>query len=248
MNEIIAALLLTAAGLFGVNHLVTRTGNWWIPLGLLVLGLLAQFLPTLRRRTDYSRAGSASPASQTPAAVFTPPAPPPVLHTPSPAQTQPRVEAAPAPAAEPEMSTAEMAATKPETPLATSEVNPAHSTDELQKQIEQVDVVVEVAALEPDPDLASAPPPQPTVVVSRQDDLTILDGIGPKVAAALNKAGVNTFAELAAMNEDGIKSALEAAGLRFAPTLATWPAQAKLAADGDADGLKTYIARMKAAK
>jgi large subunit ribosomal protein L27 len=72
------------------------------------------------------------------------------------------------------------------------------------------------------------------------DDLTIVEGIGPKMAAALVAAGINTFARLAESSEDTIKAAIEQAGLRFAPSIPTWAKQAKFAAEGDIDGLKAY--------
>jgi large subunit ribosomal protein L27 len=72
------------------------------------------------------------------------------------------------------------------------------------------------------------------------DDLIIIEGIGPKMAAALVAAGIDTFAKLADSSEETIKAAIEQGGLRFAPSIPTWAKQAKFAADGDMDGLKAY--------
>lgn len=72
------------------------------------------------------------------------------------------------------------------------------------------------------------------------DDLTVVEGIGPKMSAALVAAGIDTFAKLAEASEEQIKNAIEAAGLRFAPSLTTWAKQASFAARGDWDGLKDY--------
>ena len=69
------------------------------------------------------------------------------------------------------------------------------------------------------------------------DDLTIIEGIGPKVAKVLNEAGISTFARLAESNADDIQKILSAAGLRMMDAT-SWPTQAKLAADDDMDGLK----------
>ena len=69
------------------------------------------------------------------------------------------------------------------------------------------------------------------------DDLTIIEGIGPKVAKVLHEAGISTFSQLAKSNADDIQKILSAAGLRMMDAT-SWPAQAKLAADDDMDGLK----------
>ena len=69
------------------------------------------------------------------------------------------------------------------------------------------------------------------------DDLVKIEGIGPKVSKALNSAGVSTFAALAESNVEDIQKILSEAGLKSMDAT-TWPAQAKLAADGDWDGLQ----------
>jgi len=72
----------------------------------------------------------------------------------------------------------------------------------------------------------------------RQDDLKIIEGIGPKMESALKAADIDTWAKLAASNADEIRAAIEAAGLSFAPSLDTWAEQASLAAKGDWDALE----------
>lgn len=75
----------------------------------------------------------------------------------------------------------------------------------------------------------------------KQDDLKAVEGIGPKIAGLLEAAGINTWRGLANTSVDKIKSVLAAAGDRYRladPT--TWPAQAKMAADGDFDALQVY--------
>ncbi|TFG79012.1 MAG: 30S ribosomal protein S2 [Flavobacteriales bacterium] len=76
---------------------------------------------------------------------------------------------------------------------------------------------------------------------TKADDLTKVEGVGPKAAEALANAGLATFAELAKSNPDDIKEILTAASSRMAhldPT--SWPKQAKMAADGEWDKLKTW--------
>jgi predicted flap endonuclease-1-like 5' DNA nuclease len=67
----------------------------------------------------------------------------------------------------------------------------------------------------------------------KPDDLKRIEGIGPKMANALNAAGITTFEGLAAADESTIRAAIAAAGLRFAPSLVTWARQARLLAAGD---------------
>lgn len=69
------------------------------------------------------------------------------------------------------------------------------------------------------------------------DDLTKLEGIGPKVARLLNEAGITTFAGLAATNAADLQKSLSAAGLQMM-NVEGWIDQAALAAKGDWDGLQ----------
>ena len=68
------------------------------------------------------------------------------------------------------------------------------------------------------------------------DNFVVLDGIGPKVALALNAAGIRTFAQLAEADEATLRAAIRAAGMRSAPSLVTWSGQAKALAEGKAAG------------
>jgi len=68
------------------------------------------------------------------------------------------------------------------------------------------------------------------------DDLAIIEGIGPKIAKALNKAGILTFVQLADAGADKIAGILSEAKLPGDPT--TWGQQARLAAQGKMDELK----------
>ena len=63
------------------------------------------------------------------------------------------------------------------------------------------------------------------------DDLTKIEGIGPKINGILQTAGIQTFAQLAEATGERLQEILEAAGDRY--RLAepdTWPEQAALAA------------------
>lgn len=68
------------------------------------------------------------------------------------------------------------------------------------------------------------------------DDLTKVEGIGPKMSKALIAAGIDTFAKLAQTSEEALREIISAAGMS-SPSLPTWAEQAALAAAGDWDGL-----------
>jgi predicted flap endonuclease-1-like 5' DNA nuclease len=60
------------------------------------------------------------------------------------------------------------------------------------------------------------------------DDLTAIIGIGPKLAAVLQKNGITSYAALAAMTADEIKTRLLTEGSGYARYDASaWPAEAK---------------------
>ncbi|PID32290.1 hypothetical protein CR970_01275 [Candidatus Saccharibacteria bacterium] len=74
---------------------------------------------------------------------------------------------------------------------------------------------------------------------ARPDDLTVVEGIGPKINEILNGAGVTTYAQLADMSSESIKKLLGDAGRRYqVHDPGTWPRQAALARDGKMDELK----------
>lgn len=73
------------------------------------------------------------------------------------------------------------------------------------------------------------------------DDLTKVEGIGPKMAGVFNAAGINSFAELAEKSAEDLRAILDAAEGNFAAhDPKTWPEQAKMAADGKWDELKKW--------
>ncbi len=71
------------------------------------------------------------------------------------------------------------------------------------------------------------------------DDLTKIEGIGPKISGLFIAAGITTFAELANTPVATLSDILHKAGSRYAShNPGTWPEQAQLAADGKWDELK----------
>ena len=85
------------------------------------------------------------------------------------------------------------------------------------------------------------PAPEAPAAATESDDLTKVEGIGPKIAELLNNAGITTFAQLADAKDEAIKEILAEAGSTYAthdPT--TWNEQAAMARDGKWDELKAW--------
>ncbi len=86
-----------------------------------------------------------------------------------------------------------------------------------------------------------APKKAPKAKASKEDDLTKIEGVGPKAAEALTNAGLETFAKVAKAKADKMKDILTEASSRLAHLDTTsWPKQAKMAADEKWDELKTW--------
>ncbi len=81
-----------------------------------------------------------------------------------------------------------------------------------------------------DPVKVEKPPPQ------EPEDLSRIEGIGPKIDSVLKVAGITTYSQLAETEVNQLQVILKEVGLsRFNPE--TWPEQASLAAQGNWDGL-----------
>ena len=76
------------------------------------------------------------------------------------------------------------------------------------------------------------------------DNLVSLEGIGPKVAKLLEANGITTFSALAAADLGKLREILDGAGYKYMEP-AGWVDQAKLAAAGDAEGLKKLQESLK---
>ncbi len=78
------------------------------------------------------------------------------------------------------------------------------------------------------------------------DDLTKLSGIGPKLAEAMNNAGINHYAQLAELSVETVAERLASSGIRYSKASAeSWAKQASFASQNDWDGLKAYQATLK---
>ena len=78
----------------------------------------------------------------------------------------------------------------------------------------------------------------PKKEVSKADDLTKVEWVGPKIAEALVNAGVTTFAAMAKKSSKEISEIISE--VRGSHVTDTWPKQAKMAADGKWDELKVW--------
>ena len=82
-----------------------------------------------------------------------------------------------------------------------------------------------------------------------QDDLKIVEGIGPKIEGLFHAAGIRTWTQLGECNFDTCKKILNDAGDRYKMhNPATWPDQAKMAAEGKFAELKDWQDKLDGGK
>jgi hypothetical protein len=87
-----------------------------------------------------------------------------------------------------------------------------------------------------------APAPRPPQVA---DDLTRIEGIGPKISGLLREAGISTFAQLATTPVERLEQIIAEADLTALADPGTWPAQARLAAEGEWERLDALQGELK---
>ena len=93
------------------------------------------------------------------------------------------------------------------------------------------DSVMDEADDSPDEIEEAKSPPDP-------DDLSVIEGVGPKITTVLADAGITTFAQLAGTAPEKLDEIVrDDAGIKAANP-ASWPEQAAFAASGDWDGLE----------
>ncbi len=105
------------------------------------------------------------------------------------------------------------------------------------KRIAELEAALAAQKAAPAPMATAAP----KAAVAKDDDLEVVEGVGPKVNELLRGAGITTWRQLSNTSPDRIREILHAGGERFRilnPN--SWPKQAKLLADGDMDGFKKY--------
>jgi predicted flap endonuclease-1-like 5' DNA nuclease len=156
--------------------------------------------------------------------------PEPVAEPVAAAASEPVAEVASEPVAEVAAEPEPVAAAEPEPEPAAVPV--PEVSDELVADVESAFAATPVALTEPQTET------QTETETRAEDDLTRIEGIGPKIAAALKAAGITTYAALADAERATLEDALANANLRFAPSIGSWSRQARLLADGKEEEFK----------
>jgi predicted flap endonuclease-1-like 5' DNA nuclease len=82
-----------------------------------------------------------------------------------------------------------------------------------------------------------------------EDDLKVVEGIGPKIESILKASGIRSLGVLADTSTERLREILEDAGSRFkSQDPKTWAVQAGLAADGKMAELKAWQGELKGGK
>ncbi|MFZ0548305.1 MAG: DUF4332 domain-containing protein [Candidatus Promineifilaceae bacterium] len=118
-------------------------------------------------------------------------------------------------------------------------------------QVEELEKPEAPAQPEPAPQPAEeseveepAAEPVPGKPAPKPENLTRIEGIGPKVAGLLNEAGITTFTALAETDVTRLKEILEKAELQFMDP-GSWPEQAALASKGDWEAFEKLTDELK---
>lgn len=79
-----------------------------------------------------------------------------------------------------------------------------------------------------------------------QDDLKVIEGVGPKIEGLLNDGGIFTWADLADAETEKVQAILDEAGPSYRiHDPATWANQAQMAHNGQWEELEAYQERLK---
>lgn len=261
-----AAVVLLAAILMISRLIIERAParEWGIALLLLALGIGLLLWDSYARR-PLPRRDDAGTALQSEPVIreYLPPAPSAALIAPAPAATaqaelhQAKTNPIPDAQAEPAvMSISETSAPPSAEPDArvdaASEAEPAADSASTDDPGTDVKAQTAEGSAEPEQPAHSEPPTSRAKAAAADDDLTIIEGIGPKISAALSAAGIRTYADLAAASETQIREILAQAHLRIVGSvsdmISTWAEQASLAAAGQLDALRAWQAAHKAGR
>jgi enamine deaminase RidA (YjgF/YER057c/UK114 family) len=128
---------------------------------------------------------------------------------------------------------------------------PARATVEAKLADPRMLVEIACVAAIADEDPKPIKPKKPATKVkpaqaSAPDDLSIIEGIGPKIAQLLMDSGISTYKSLAKTKTTTIAKLLEGAGPRFKIAKpGTWPEQAALLAAGNFAAFEKLAAQLK---
>lgn len=99
------------------------------------------------------------------------------------------------------------------------------------------------------PAMPEVPPVVPPAASDEKDDLTVVEGIGPKIQELLYQYGIRSYRQLAETDVARLKEILSEAGPQLAMhDPGTWPSQANLAANDQWDALKSIQGFLKGGK
>ncbi len=94
-----------------------------------------------------------------------------------------------------------------------------------------------MAMLAPKPQKAIVKAPEMEITLEDEpEDLTRIEGIGPKIQAGMYRNGIRTFSQLAEKDVEALRALLREIDIAADPT--TWPVQAGLAAAGSWEALQ----------
>ena len=80
------------------------------------------------------------------------------------------------------------------------------------------------------------------------DNLMVIEGIGPKINAALINDGITRFVDIRDADEQRLRAAIKKAGMSFAPSVSTWAEQAGYLVEGDMDGFRRFVDHLSAGR
>lgn len=96
---------------------------------------------------------------------------------------------------------------------------------------------------------SSAPTVADNSTEDAEDDLKVVEGIGPKIESILKASGIRTLGVLADTSTERLREIMAEAGSRFkSHDPKTWPVQAGLATDGKMAELKAWQGELKGGK
>jgi len=218
---------------------------------ILILGGLAVGLWWLRRRQIAANAEPPAPFAPThppgggvvlgasqPVEPMTPPAPtPPTVEQPPEAPQTTTL----AVASDPPEVMHELAVGAPRNEKQAAAQPPVEAAAAAGEGTEVSDASAESTLMDQDSEAAA---PETAGEVVADDDLQIIEGIGPKVATLMSAAGIASFAQLAATDPARLLEILREARI-YTLNTTTWPEQARLAAEGRMDDLKAFQDRIR---
>ena len=247
LRSTLAAILLVAALFIAMNRIVASApvADWFLPLALLIVG--AALVPNWNLSRSQPEADEKLEEIEEIEAFGLPGE----VHTYNVAAQQvPRLQTM---TIRPDTETSERVVTITEDTAgdvlpfieaeAVPDITPPPAVPATQAPVDDLSLH---AAAEPEVVIAetAAPPASESASPSSSsDNLTKINGIGPKSAAALKAAGIDSFQKLANSSEDQLRAAVT--GVRLVGDVSTWAQQASYAAQGNWTGLNEFNATQR---